>query len=252
MGAGQALAPVLFVPHGAGPLPLLGDPGHKGLSEYLAQVPASVGDITAILCVTAHWECPTVTVSNAEQHTMMYDYGGFPPEAYSVQYPARGDPRLAARTVQLLGSAGITCQTNSTRGIDHGVFVPLKIMYPRADVPVVPLSLSSTLDPKLHFHIGQALQPLRQEGVLILGSGMGFHNFSWQQSSATCSSPPTSTLPPPYSLPTALQTAASLIGVASEQFDQWLDALCQAADPDEKLVRSSQWERAPYARECHG
>ncbi len=111
------------------------------------------------------------------QPPMYYDYGGFPPEAYTITWPAPGNPALAERVVQLLGDAGIPAKTDARRGFDHGTFVPFKLSWPDADVPTIQLSLKAGLDPREHLAIGRALAPLRDEGVLILGSGMSYHNM---------------------------------------------------------------------------
>src|SRR5689334_4254312 len=114
---------------------------------------------------------------SGEHPPMLYDYYGFPPESYRITWPAPGDPALAGRVRELLGAAGFESGANAERGFDHGTFVPLKLTYPDADVPTVQLSLKEGLDPAEHIAIGRALAPLRDEGVLIVGSGMTFHNL---------------------------------------------------------------------------
>jgi aromatic ring-opening dioxygenase catalytic subunit (LigB family) len=118
-------------------------------------------------------------VSTAERHSLLFDYGGFPPESYRYTYSPPGAPAIAANIKDLLGKAGIPCDTDSSRGIDHGVFVPMMLLYPDASVPVVPISLHASLGADVHLRIGEALAPLRDEGVLILGSGASFHNFDY-------------------------------------------------------------------------
>ena len=117
------------------------------------------------------------TVNAAPAHSLYFDYYGFPEHTYRLTYPAKGSPDLAARIRDLLGQAGIDSATETSRGLDHGVFVPLKLVYPDADIPLVQLSLRHDLDAAAHLQIGQALQPLRDEGVLIVGSGMSYHNM---------------------------------------------------------------------------
>lgn len=120
-----------------------------------------------------------MTVSTAERHSLLFDYGGFPPESYRYTYSPPGSPAIAATVKDLLGKAGIACDSDSSRGIDHGVFVPMMLLYPDASVPVVPISLHASLGADMHVKIGEALAPLRDQGVLILGSGASFHNFDY-------------------------------------------------------------------------
>jgi aromatic ring-opening dioxygenase catalytic subunit (LigB family) len=145
----------------------------RSTSELLSKPP------TAILLVSAHWETgPELAVTSSPRPSLVFDYSGFPPETYEYKYPCRGDPELAQRTVELLNAAGHACQPDEERGYDHGVFVPLMLAFPDADVPVVALSLHKSLDPAMHLSIGRALSPLRDDGVLILGSGLSFHNMA--------------------------------------------------------------------------
>jgi aromatic ring-opening dioxygenase catalytic subunit (LigB family) len=135
------------------------------------------GKPKAVLVVTGHWEETAFTVSTADHPPMVYDYGGFPEHTYHIEYPAPGSPALAARVKELLSEVGLPVREDPHRGFDHGTFVPLVLMYPDADVPVVMLSVKSTYDPAEHLRVGKALSPLRDEGVLIMGSGMTYHNM---------------------------------------------------------------------------
>jgi aromatic ring-opening dioxygenase catalytic subunit (LigB family) len=173
--------PVYFLSHGGGPWPYVDgmrqlfartEREFKALPDRLPAKPK------AVLVITGHWEEDAFTVSTAEHPPMMYDYGGFPEHTYRIQYPAPGSPALAARVKKLLSSLGLPVGEDPQRGFDHGTFVPLVLMYPAADVPVVMLSLKSTYDPEEHIRVGQALTCLRDEGVLIMGSGMTYHNMS--------------------------------------------------------------------------
>jgi aromatic ring-opening dioxygenase catalytic subunit (LigB family) len=176
--------PVVFAPHGGGPWPFIsqpfGDPAElRELAGYIRSIrslPSS--EPAAILMISAHWEEPVPTVMTSPHPPMLYDYYGFPPESYTVTWPAPGNPNLAARVRTLLEAAGIQTGANPSRGFDHGAFVPLKLMYPEAAIPTIQLSLKRGLDPGEHISIGRALQPLRDEGVFIIGSGMTFHNLS--------------------------------------------------------------------------
>ena len=143
----------------------------KGLSASLPAAPK------AILAVSGHWEEQGFTASAAGEPKLIFDYSGFPEHTYRLTWPAPGDPKLAERVVRMLQAAGLPAGVNASRGFDHGVFVPLKVAFPEAKIPVVTLSLTESLDAALHLAAGHALAPLRDEGVLIVGSGMSFHNL---------------------------------------------------------------------------
>ena len=224
------LAPVLYIPHGGGPLPLLGDPAHRQLVGFWESIPRSLGTPSAIVLISAHWEEELPTLTGGIHPELLYDYYGFPPESYQIKYPAPGAPFLAKRIHTLLTEGGLQSRLDDHRGFDHGLFIPLKIMYPKADIPCVQLSLLSSLDPKAHIAIGKALAPLRQENVLIIGSGFSFHNLR-----AFFTSPP---------------------GVPDQQnevFNQWLIDTCtdDALSTDEREERLATWTSAPNARYCH-
>ena len=171
------LMPVVYVPHGGGPLPLLGEENHRELIVFLQSIATQLPRPKAILVVSAHWEERAASVSAAAAPAMIYDYSGFPPASYSYQYPAPGKLALADKIVELLREQGIVAQLDAKRGFDHGTFVPLMLMYPHADIPVVQLSLLHSLDPAAHIALGKAIAPLREQEVLIVGSGMSFHNM---------------------------------------------------------------------------
>ena len=225
--------PTYFIPHGGGPcffikpqdmpqgMPhTMWDP----LAQYLRGMDAAVGRRPrAVLVVTAHWLTPRPTVGNAAAHHLLYDYYNFPDYTYHLQYPAIGAPDVAARVVELLGGAGIAADTNDRRGIDHGVFVPFMLIYPDADVPIVPMSLQRGLGAAEHLAIGAALAPRRDEGVLIVGSGMSFHNI-------------------PAMLSFSHHTEAAA-------FDGWLSNAIE--DPVRRQFALAQWENAPAARVAH-
>lgn len=222
-------APILFIPHGGGPLPLLGDPGHAGLNSFLSDVAQSLTSPKAILVISAHWEETTATVSSATQPELIYDYYGFPDAAYNITYAAPGEPQLARRIIELLNNAGIEAKSDPDRGFDHGTFVPLKIMFPSASIPVVQLSLLDSLDPDRHIAIGNAIGCLAEEDVLILGSGMSFHNMQvFMQRNKTTST-------------------------ESELFDQWLNDTLANPRPNklEKRQALVAWATAPKARFSH-
>lgn len=223
-------APVLYIPHGGGPLPLLGDPNHQQLVDFLQWIPSSLGKPSAIVLISAHWEQEQATITSGATPELMYDYYGFPAESYRIQYPAPGAPALSKKIYALLQSAGIVARLDERRGFDHGLFVPLKIMYPEAEIPCVQLSLLAGLDPKAHISLGKALAPLRNEDVLIVGSGFSFHNLR-----AFFASP------------------SGMPDQRNEAFNGWLIATCtdERLSAEEREERLVAWEKAPHARYCH-
>ena len=225
----NSLMPVLFVPHGGGPMPLLSEGNHRELTAFMQSVSADLPRPTAIVVITAHWEEGIATISSSPAPGMLYDYYGFPPESYKFKYPAAGNPRLAQTIAGLLDAAGIKSQLDPKRDFDHGTFVPLMLMYPQADIPVVQLSLLRNLNPAAHIALGKALAPLREQGVLIVGSGMSFHNMQ------------------------AFFSANRTTKGRSEQFDSWLSETLISAElsPVEKNARLSAWQAAPEAHFCH-
>lgn len=228
--------PTLYVAHGGGPLPVLGDPGHAGLTKALRRLPTSLGapKPSAILVVSAHWEENVPTITSGPNPSLIFDYFGFPPESYSLKYPAPGDPRLASRVAQLLRKAGFDAKEDSKRGWDHGTFIPLMLSHPDADIPVVQLSLISSLDPEAHLRMGRALAPLREEGVLIYASGLSFHNMGLFMSSMGRGSP---------------TGAADPRSVA---FDDYLnEAATGNAPAEERWKMLVDWAKAPHSKFCH-
>lgn len=221
--------PVVFLPHGGGPWPFVelgfGRPDElAGLAEYLKSVPTVPKQPPkAVLVVSAHWEEPVPTLMTSPEPPMLYDYYGFPPESYTITWPAPGAPDLAPRVRALLEGAGFKTATDSKRGFDHGTFVPLKLAYPNADVPTLQLSLKRGLDPAEHLAMGKALAPLRDEGVFIVGSGMTYHN---------------------------LRAFGPRAAPVSESFDAWLREAA-TAEPLERERRLIAWSEAPSARSAH-
>ncbi len=175
--------PALFLPHGGGPcffMEWTWGPADtwKNTERFLAALASTLpAKPKAIMVVSGHWEEKAFTAGAASAPGLLYDYSGFPEHTYRLTWPAPGDPSLAARVSELLREAGLPSGIDTDRGYDHGVFVPLKVAFPDADIPVVPLSMDLSLDPALHLAAGRVLAPLRDEGVLIIGSGMSFHNL---------------------------------------------------------------------------
>lgn len=220
----------LFLSHGGGPLPLLGDPGHREMVACLERLPERFHKPAALLVISAHWEESRPTITAGENPPLIYDYYGFPEASYEIEYPCRGAPTLAREVHQLLEQAGIPSHLDETRGLDHGVFVPLKIMYPEADIPCVQLSLVNTLDPKKHIEMGLALHTLSQQNVLVIGSGFTFHNMR------------------AFFKPDTAQSKG-----LNHAFETWLRATCSDTDltEEERAQRLIQWSHAEGARYCH-
>jgi aromatic ring-opening dioxygenase catalytic subunit (LigB family) len=176
--------PTLFIPHGGGPCFFVDPPPAyphmwDGLAAYLRGIDASLGvRPKAALVISGHWENPLPTFNVASKPGLLFDYYGFPEHTYKLKYPAAGAPELAARVRQRLREAGFESEVESKRGLDHGVFVPFLLIYPDADVPILQLSLQAGLDPVWHMKLGRALAPLREQGILIVGSGMSYHNLA--------------------------------------------------------------------------
>jgi 4,5-DOPA dioxygenase extradiol len=165
--------PALFVSHGSPTLPL----EKSAATDFLRRLGSSLGRPEAILMVSAHWDTERPAVSGAERPETIYDFYGFPPELYRLQYPAPGAPKLAQRVASLLGEQGFSTDIDPDRGLDHGAWTPLILAYPQADIPVTQLSIQSHLGPVHHVRLGEALRPLRDEGVLIIASGGATHNL---------------------------------------------------------------------------
>lgn len=220
--------PSLFISHGGGPCFFMDwDPPHTwaALGAALQSLPDTLpARPRAVLWVSAHWEAPAFAVTGQSQPSLIYDYHGFPPHTYTLQYPAPGDPVLAARVVDLLQRAGLPARVDPTRGFDHGVFVPGLLMFPAADLPMVQLSLRADLDVAAHLACGAALAPLRDEGVLIIGSGYSYHN---------------------------LRRFAAAGTVPAQQFDAWLQDTVTGQVGAARQARLQAWAQAPSAREAH-
>lgn len=230
MSTANARQPVVFLPHGGGPCFFMdwtwgpADTWHatqRFLEGFAATLPEKP---KALLVVSGHWEETAFTASTAERPELIFDYYGFPEHTYKLTWPAPGEPALAARAAELLKSAGLPAATTPSRGFDHGVFVPLNVAFPDAEIPTVALSLAASLDPALHLAAGQALAPLRDEGVLIVGSGMSFHNLRAYMQPET--------------------------GERSRSFDEWLTkAVGSPAAERDGLLKA--WKRAPFAAYSH-
>jgi aromatic ring-opening dioxygenase catalytic subunit (LigB family) len=196
-------------------------PTQRFLEELAASLPAPP---RALLVVTAHWEAASFIASANAAPEPIYDYSGFPEHTYRLRWPAPGDPALAARAIALLHKAGLPAALDAERGFDHGVFVPMKVAFPEAKIPTVALSLVAGLDPAQHLAAGRALAPLRDEGVLIVASGMSFHNLR------------------AYLQPGTRERARA--------FDDWLTETVALSEP-ERAKRLADWQEAPFAAFAH-
>lgn len=175
-----ARLPTWFISHGGGPWPWLEEmtPMMAGLAQSLRTLPATLPAAPrAVLMISAHWESPSFALMSHPRPPMLYDYYGFPPHTYSVSYPAPGSPDLAAQVRALIAAAELPVTFDTARGFDHRAFVPMAVMWPEAAMPLVQLSLRTGLDPAMHLALGRALAPLRNDGVLIVGSGLSWRNL---------------------------------------------------------------------------
>ena len=223
-------AQMVFFSHGGGPLPILGEPGHRAMVNFMKQLPTRLSKPDMVLAISAHWEEATAAITSAEAPKLFYDYYGFPQEAYEITYPVPGSPEFATRIAEMLHTENIPTRLDPERGYDHGVFIPLKLMYPQANIPTVQLSLISGLNPAAHIAIGKALRPLLSENILIIASGSSFHNFNVFRGQSAVSPNP-----------------------LNDAFQNWLIETC--VDPSltqaQREQRLVEWEKAPSARFCH-
>jgi aromatic ring-opening dioxygenase catalytic subunit (LigB family) len=221
--------PTYFLSHGGGPWPYLEGPFRQmfnQLEQSLKDIRRELGNAPrAALVISGHWEEDGFAISSAAEPGMVYDYGGFPAHTYEIRYRAPGSPELAARVQQLLAEGGISSRLDPERGYDHGTFSMMKPLYPEEDLPVVQLSIDRRYDPSLHLRLGRLLAPLRDEGVLIIGSGLSYHNLRDARD------------------PSAIPVSAA--------FDAWLQDTQVAGSATDRSQRLIDWETAPMAREAH-
>lgn len=214
--------PSIFISHGAPTLAVSDGPSHRFLQNFGRQI----GKPRAVVVLSAHFLAPVTTVTAADRPETIHDFGGFPRELYELSYPAPGDGLLAADIADRLTAAGIPAQLSPSRGFDHGAWVPMILMYPEADVPMIQVSLNPPLGAEFHYRLGAALEPLRDTGILIMGSGGATHNLrelSWQASE---------TGPPDW----------------ADAFNEWLADAITAGRRDDLLAYR---ERGPYAPKNH-
>lgn len=221
------MQPAFYIPHGGGPCFFMDDPEGiwTSMAAFLRGLPDSLPETpSAIVIVSGHWETAGFALTGGERPSLVYDYYGFPPHTYQLRYDAPGLPTLAAAIAERLRAAGLNAATDESRGYDHGVFVPLKVVFPDARIPVIELSMDRGLDAALHLALGEALAPLREQNVLVIGAGMSVHNLrAWGD--------PRITRP-------------------AMEFDAWLNEAACAAAPV-RTAALSRWHEAPNARICH-
>lgn len=222
--------PTVFIPHGAGPCFFMDwQPADtwNAMGDWLSGLLPVLGiSPRALLVISAHWEEPVFTLNTNPSPGLLYDYYGFPPHTYELKWPAPGAPELANQVTGLLAQVGFDVAEEQQRGLDHGVFIPLKLVCPNADLPVLQLSLRADMDAAAHIALGEALAPLREQGVLIIGSGMSFHNIPLMRSGLAQPTP------------------------AAEAFDRWLAEVVVLPEAERNQALAG-WLQAPGARLAH-
>ena len=222
-------AQIIYFSHGGGPLPILGDASHKAMVDFMKKLPSQLHKPDAIIVVSAHWEEEVPSVLSAEKPSMLYDYYGFPDEAYAIKYSPPGNPELADKVSNLLTNANIPARLDPQRGFDHGLFIPLELMYPQADIPSIQLSLINGLNAERHIDLGRALRGLSASDVLLIGSGFSFHNMR-----------------------EFFPEDNNSFDAANDEFQDWLIETCAGdLSLEERERRLISWHEAPSARYCH-
>ncbi|MDC7228512.1 MAG: class III extradiol ring-cleavage dioxygenase [Spirochaetales bacterium] len=220
---------IVYLPHGGGPFPVLGGMGHDRLISFLKGLSSILPVHDEILVISAHWEERIPTIITSGEPKLLYDYYGFQQAAYEIEYPAPGAPELAAKVIELLNKNGIKARGDSNRGLDHGVFIPLKVIYPKADIPVTQLSLKKKLNAAEHVRIGEALQELMSRNILIIGSGFSFHNMRAFSLDENAPADPD-----------------------NDAFQDWLiETCCETEEQEVRAHRLANWTEAPFARYCN-
>jgi aromatic ring-opening dioxygenase catalytic subunit (LigB family) len=224
--------PTFFIPHGGGPCFFMDWPGPSPnpwttLADWLRALPGTLPQRPrAVLVISGHWEADPVAVNVQTRPPLLFDYYGFPEHTYRLKYPAPGDLQLAREARSLLGAVGFSTSEEQQRGLDHGVFVPFLLIYPDADMPMVQLSLKQGLSAAEHLKLGAALAPLRDQGVLIIGSGMSFHNLR-------------------------VRSMDNTLIPGSQLFDDWLGRTVCDSDIEARNAGLTNWSQAPAARYAH-
>lgn len=225
MGKAQGI----YLSHGGGPLPLLEEASHKNMVAFFKALPEKLYRPKAILMISAHWEEKTPTVIDEASPGLYYDYYGFPNETYNLTYPISTDMALLERLTNVFHSNKVTLKKVSNRGYDHGVFIPLMLMYPNADIPVVQLSMLHSLSASDHLALGKILAELADEPILIVGSGFSFHN-----------------------LRVFRFDGARADDADNNAFQDWLiHTMCHEMSDTQRTYALKAWDQAPHAKYCH-
>lgn len=220
--------PTIYLFHGGGPFPLTQEASQYSIRKFLQELPTKIPKPNTIILISAHWESTQVRILSKKEPNLLFDYYGFPKDLYNFKYPAKNNLDVVKKIRELFEKENITYKLDDNRDYDHGVFVPLLLMYPEANIPVVQISLVKGLDPATHFRIGQIIAPLREEGVLILGSGSSFHGFF-------------------------LNLKKDDLKKHSEIFDQALCDICTNLkySNEERKKKILEWAKLPSAKYAH-
>jgi len=220
---------VVYLSHGGGPLPLLRDESHYSMIKFMNLLAQKIQKPEAIIVISAHWEESIVSIIGSKNTSLLYDYYGFPPETYALNYNLPGNPELVKTIQDILVTMNIEVKEENNRGFDHGVFIPLMLMYPEGNIPTVQISLIKGLNPETHINLGKALKKILEKNVLIIGSGFSFHNmnaFTFSKKSET--------------------------DKQNDAFQNKLIEICECktsvSESEKALIR---WEKLPFARYCH-
>lgn len=220
--------PTIYLFHGGGPFPLTQDPSQYSVRKFLQELPKKIPRPITIILISAHWESSQIRILNKKEPNLFFDYYGFPKDLYNFKYPTKNNLGVVKKIRELFEKENIAYKLDDSRDYDHGVFVPLLLMYPDANIPVVQISLVKGLDPATHFRIGEILAPLREEGILILGSGSSFHGFF-------------------------LNLKKEDLKKHSEIFDKALDDVCTNLkySNEERKIKLLEWAKLPSAKYAH-
>ncbi|CAG9136971.1 unnamed protein product [Plutella xylostella] len=228
----SSLAPALFISHGGGPMTVLGFKQFAGVRKFLEedlQKHINLNEWKAIILITAHWEEKEVTISAKKHNELLFDYYNFPPESYTYKYGALGHPEIAQRLCNALNDAGIPAKLDTERGWDHGLFIPMMLINPAANIPIVQISMLDNQDAKPHYEIGKVLQQFRRDGIAILGSGMTYHNIDRFLS----------------------YTYKDGDDVVNKEFDDYLTKVCTAENEADRKAGLLAWKDQPGGLEAH-
>lgn len=220
---------IIYFSHGGGPLPILDDPSHDKMIGFMKSLPNKLKRPDSIIVISAHWEEEIITIQSGSEPDMVYDYYGFPKASYNIKYPCKGNPDLASKIARLFKENGIEHRLDYERPYDHGSYIPLKFMYPNADIPVLQISLNHNLNPLTHLNMGKALRPLLEENILIIGSGFSFHNMRRFDFAGGNTEDP----------------------LNNEFQDKLIEICCSEKDKEKRIEYFKNWESMSSARYCH-